>query len=129
MDVSIYLARFLGLYILIVGAAVLIRWDQMAAIVKAFFFDPPLVYLSGAMALIFGLVIVLFHNIWALDWRLAITIVGYLAVLKGLLRLWVPDRLQVLVFRDVSFRAAVVVGIVLMLLGVYFLHHGFLASH
>lgn len=129
MDVSIYLARFLGLYLLIMGAAVLIRWDQMAAIVKAFFFDPPLVYLSGVMALIFGLVIVLFHNVWALDWRLPITIVGYCATLKGVLRLWVPDRLQLLVFRDVSFRTAVVMGIILVLLGVYFLHQGFLASH
>lgn len=126
---SVLIARFLGLYLLIVGAALLIRRDQFPRVAREFFTNEALVFLSGQMALIFGLVIVLFHNVWTLNWALPITLIGYAAVLKGLTRLWFPDYLRATVTDRINLRSVILAAIFSMLLGVYFAHHGFLAQH
>ncbi len=37
---------------------------------------------------------VLVHNLWVLDWRIAITILGWLTLFKGLDLLFLPERMQ-----------------------------------
>ena len=34
-----------------------------------------------------GLAIVLYHNVWALDWRVIITLFGWMAVIGGAIRI------------------------------------------
>ena len=41
-----------------------------------------------------GLAIVLTHNIWAADWRVLITLFGWLNVIGGALRLFAPPLLM-----------------------------------
>jgi hypothetical protein len=44
-------------------------------------------FLSGFIALILGLLIVVSHNVWVLDWRLLITLFGWFGVIKGIIRI------------------------------------------
>jgi hypothetical protein len=43
------------------------------------------------MALVFGLLIVMFHNVWVGSWEVIITILGWLALLKGVVLLVQPE--------------------------------------
>ena len=47
-------------------------------------------YLGGIMAVVAGLLIVTFHNIWEPSWIVVITVFGWLSLLKGLMLLTFP---------------------------------------
>jgi len=91
MDVSIFLARLMGPLFLAVGAGLLINQDHYRTMLQRFLTDTALYYFSGALALTGGVAILLFHNLWVADWRVLLTILGWLSVAKGLARLLVPQ--------------------------------------
>ena len=55
--------------------------------------DPGFLIQAGFMNLIIGLTIVVGHNVWDGSWRVVITVVGYLALLKGIVLLAWPGVL------------------------------------
>ena len=79
METSLFLAKFFGLYLLVAGLLWLIRGKSFDRMVEGFLDDPGFVALSGFIALIMGLAIITAHNVWEPNWRVVITIFGYLA--------------------------------------------------
>ena len=53
--------------------------------------DPGYLMQVGIMSLSFGVAIVAGHNVWDSSWRVVITIIGYLALLKGVVILAWPN--------------------------------------
>ena len=53
-----------------------------------------LVYLNGTLLFVAGLAIVRAHNRWAGGWPVVVTLVGWLAILAGLLRMLAPASTQ-----------------------------------
>ncbi len=92
MDTSLFLAKFFGMYLLVAGLLWLIRGKSFDRMVEGFLDDPGFVALSGFIALIMGLAIITAHNVWEPNWRVVITIFGYLAALKGVWRLGWPEN-------------------------------------
>ena len=41
-----------------------------------------------------GLVTAILHNIWVADWRIAITILGWSTVIKGIMKIGFPEQIQ-----------------------------------
>ena len=50
-----------------------------------------LLFMMGAMALVGGTAIILFHNTWNANLTTAITVIGWLMILKGAIRLLFPE--------------------------------------
>jgi positive regulator of sigma E activity len=50
-----------------------------------------LLYLSGLLSLLAGLAIVNLHNMWRADWRVIITVLGWLMTIGGIIRIVVPQ--------------------------------------
>ena len=48
----------------------------------------------GMFALLAGLAIVNTHNLWVSDWRVIITVVGWLAIIRGVLSLLFPAKMH-----------------------------------
>ena len=92
MGTSIFLAKLIGPVCLVIGLALLINGAAFRTLAKEFLDSPALMFLSGVITLPAGLAIVLTHNIWAGDWRILITILGWLAVIGGAVRLLAPQR-------------------------------------
>ncbi len=90
MDTSISLARIIGPLFLVVGAGVMLNAKHYATMAHHFLKNSELYYFSGAISLVVGLVIVLNHNLWTSDWRVAITVIGWMSILKGTLRILRP---------------------------------------
>lgn len=83
MDVSIFLAKFWGWYLLIFFVVLSFnptRIKQIFSDLK----DQKFAILAAFLAIIIGLLTVLFHNIWEADWRIIITALGWLSLLFGL---------------------------------------------
>lgn len=89
MDISVFLAKALGLYLLIVGSGMLIN-KKIRSIFLEILNNHTLLYVSDFLGLIIGILIVASHNIWVTDWRLIITLIGWVALIKGTLRVVFP---------------------------------------
>ena len=92
MTPSIFLARLMGPVFLVVGAALLLNGAMFRALTQEFLDSDALIFLSGLITLPAGLAIVLTHNVWAADWRVLITILGWLMMVGGAVRLVAPRR-------------------------------------
>ncbi len=92
MASSIYLARLIGPVALAVALALAFNAATFRAMANEFLASNALVFLSGFLTLVAGVAIVLAHNLWTADWRVIVTIVGWLAIITGAIRLIFPDR-------------------------------------
>lgn len=89
MEISIFFAKLWGSYFIIFGLLSLIT-KQLGKTIemtdnKAF------VISTGYITLIMGLVTVILHNVWVADWRIAITILGWSTLIKGILKIGFPE--------------------------------------
>jgi uncharacterized membrane protein len=91
---SRYLARLIGPVFLAIGVGMLINAPIYRTMGEQFLSSYALIYLSGLLALPAGIAILLAHNVWAADWRLIITVLGWLAVIGGAVRIVLPQFVQ-----------------------------------
>ena len=127
MEQSIFLAKVIGLYLLIVPAAVLLKRKQFAELANEFAANRAIVFLSGLFALVLGLMIVVSHNVWTADWRAVITVMGWLTLAKGVIRIFFPEKLASFAI-DPSSTKWTLASIVLLGLGLYLTYAGFSAG-
>jgi hypothetical protein len=76
----------------------------------------PIVYISGVLLFIAGISIVRSHNIWVLGWQTSLTIIGWCAILLGLMRMFFPHSYKAQ-FKNNNI--ALMIEILLILLGIY----------
>ena len=87
MTPSIFIARILGPVLLIIGVGLLLEGDTFRAMAGEFVRDQGLIYLTGILALAAGLAILNVHHLWTRDWRVLITIFGWLFLVGGIMRI------------------------------------------
>ena len=89
---TVFLARFIGLFTVLLIAALLLRGSAM---VEAAIADRPLILTYAIISLAIGLAMILGHNVWsggALP--VVVTLVGWLILAKGLLLMFLtPEAL------------------------------------
>ncbi|HEV7635447.1 MAG TPA: hypothetical protein VGO54_08445 [Bradyrhizobium sp.] len=90
MQTSIFLARLIGPVMLVVGLAVFANPRGFREMAEEFMASRALMFLGGLISMPAGLAIVLTHNVWTADWRVLITIFGWLNAIGGALRLFGP---------------------------------------
>ena len=92
MQTSIFLAKLMGPVLLVIGVGALLSTAGYRAMAEEFLRSRALIYLAGLLALVPGLAIVLVHNVWTLDWRVLITVLGWLAMIGGVFRILCPQQ-------------------------------------
>ena len=92
MQISLFIAKLLGPSFLIVGTARLTRPEAFRVLLQEFIKSVVLLYLAGILGLVGGEVI-LTHNVWALDWRLIITLFGWATVVRAIVTIFLPQRI------------------------------------
>jgi len=94
MGVEIFLAKFWGWLLLVTCLIFLLKKkvlsEEMFRLVK----DKGFALISGYLALTIGLVTVILHNVWVADWRVAVTICGWISLIKGIGRIAFPKAIQ-----------------------------------
>ena len=126
MDLSIFLARFFGFYFIIFGFAYFFRRDFLVEMVKNFYKNAAMVLIGVFMSVVIGLLIVLSHNIWEFSWRVIITIIGYISLLKGLLNLYATDWMMKFSTKFIKSKNAMFyMGLVAIAIGFALLYQGY----
>jgi hypothetical protein len=83
-SLTIFLAKFLGLYCIVVALVMMLRKQPTIAAIKALLRDPPLLLLAEVLTLAAGIAMIVGHNIWsggALP--VVITLFGWLLTIRG----------------------------------------------
>jgi hypothetical protein len=97
MTTSKMIAGLMGPTLVAIAVAVLINFGSSTALAEQFSRDPALFFVSGVLVFVAGIAIVRVHNIWAGGWPVLVTVLGWLAVLGGLVRMLFPIQLAAIV--------------------------------
>jgi uncharacterized membrane protein len=89
---SSFLAKLIGPVLAVIGVGMLLDRPGYRAMAQEFLASRALIYVAGLLALVPGLAIVLTHNVWAADWRILITLLGWLAAAGGVFRILCPQQ-------------------------------------
>jgi len=94
MATSVFLARLLGPLLLAVGVGILINPKPFRTMAGEVVRSITFVYLFGLLDFAAGLAIVLTHNVWAANWRVLITLIGWLMLVRGAVRILAPEAIM-----------------------------------
>ena len=94
MQTSIYLAKLMGPVLTVIGLFIVLRPERMRQVGREFLVSNALIFMSGIITLPAGVAIVISHNVWESDWRVLITLFGWITVLAGIARLMLPDKIK-----------------------------------
>jgi hypothetical protein len=92
MEISIYLARFWGSLFIILGLMSMMA--RLLGRIIEYTENKTITIATGYITFLLGLITVTLHNIWTTDWRLAVTILGWTTLLKGIEKIGFPDRVN-----------------------------------
>jgi hypothetical protein len=114
MATSRYIARLMGPVLLIIGIGMIMgmlsEGDAYSSLLKEFIGSRALVFVTGVLALLAGVAVVNAHNHWVPDWRVIVTILGWLLIVRGVMNLVFPATVQTLGDRMIASHAGVLAG-------------------
>lgn len=126
MTTSKTIARLMGPVMLAMGLGMVIENDTMRELSREFLSNRGLIYLAGMLTLLAGLAIVNLHNLWTDDWRVIITVFGWLAIVGGLFRILLPGQVQALgTGMTENIVLMIIGGLALIVLGGVLVYHGY----
>lgn len=130
MMLSLFLAKLIGLYLVLISGAMLLNRRDISLLFGIYTKNPKAIYMTGIVDTFAGLAIVLSHNIWAWDFRGVITFVGWMLLLRGAGRLLAPDMVakSLTRFKKMGQGAMLVMLICVFLVGLYLAYMGFTLS-
>lgn len=120
------LAQVFGIYLVIVGAAILIRRRYFLPVFGAFIEERLTRAVFSLIELLAGLFLVVLHNEWSSLPAGIISAFGWMAIVEGTAYLVLPDELVEKVFRIFNRTWWYVFGGLLsIVIGIYLAGHGF----
>lgn len=112
MDISLTLAKIIGVYGLIISISAILNFERVNLLVSELLESEYLLYITGVMALIIGLTIITIHNDHTADYNLLITLVGWLAFIEGVIVLLVPDLADKIIREITRHRAFLLLAVI-----------------
>jgi len=93
MTAPFFIARLIGPTFIVIGAGVLLNGSVYNAMIAEAVRSPTLIYFAGLFALVPGLAILNVYRAWTADWRVIVTIIGWLCVIGGVVRIVLPQTI------------------------------------
>ena len=126
MDRSFFLARLMGPTFVVIALGMLINLGTYESMIAEALHPGVVFYLSGLLSLLASLAIVNLHNRWQVDWRVIITVLGWLMTVGGIMRIVLPQFTVAVGATIYSGRAStIVVALVVGTLGAFLSFTGY----
>ena len=92
MELTIFFARLWGSFFIFFGFLFIIS-RQLGKTIEMTD-DKAFVISTGYITLLMGLVTVILHNVWVWSWEVAITILGWSTLIKGISKVGWPEQIH-----------------------------------
>jgi len=126
MALSIFLAKFFGIYFIIVSVVAFARKKELPKISEEICRNKELLFVSGMVTVILGLFFTLIHNVWVNGWPVIITILSWMTLIKGIFLLLGSEKKMLKITKKIVTNNSIVTSsFVLMVLGLYLSAIGF----
>jgi len=126
MVLSNFLANIWGISFITIALSLLIYQENIKKIFELVENKTNL-FFCGVLSLIVGVAMVLSHNIWVLNWRLAITLLGWLILARGIALLFFP-KICLIFLRKIKDNQNIPFALVaVVILGCILIYFGFTA--
>ena len=125
MESSLVLAKIMGVVFAVLGFAILFNLKFYKKAIEDFFKKPALMYITGFFLLIFGMLLILVHNVWTKDWTIIITIMAWGTFLKGLIIMLFPESMINMGKKMITKGWLTFGGVIVLLIGLCLICKGF----
>lgn len=128
MPLTYLIAQLIGIFCLVVGAAILVQKKDFVAIVDELVKSPALLYILGFISLLLGLLVVLTHDVWNAGFLpLIVTLLGWIMVLRGVSALFISHGTLMRWIRLARIeQLAWLYAAILLVFGAYLTYAGFM---
>ena len=120
MNNSIFLAKFWGWYLIIFFLILTFNPKRIKQIFNDLN-DEKFLIVTSFVAIIVGLINILFHNIWEPNWKLIITLIGWISLFIGLSLFIFPKR-TVVILDFINIKLVQVIYSLLFFTGLFLLN-------
>ena len=120
MDNSIFLAKFWGWYLIIFFLILSLNPKRIKQIFNDLN-DEKFLIVTSFIAIIVGLLNILFHNIWEPNWKLIITLIGWVSLFIGLSLFIFPAR-TITILKFINIKLVQVIYTLLFFTGLFLLN-------
>ena len=123
-DASIF--QILGLAYLTIGLGMLASPRFYEEMLNKMIDNEAVLFVTGLLVLVIGYFLVAYHNIWTSGWTIIITIFGWLALLKGLMMVVIPEKsIKLYNLIKISEGQLSIYGVIVFVLGIIFTYLGY----
>ena len=125
MELSILIAKIISVIYLSAALGNFLSRDYYRKISEDMYKNAALTYLLGFVTVIISFLIVNYHNHWGNNWTVLITIIGWLALIKGVFIIVAPEFFRRLYEPFLTERALKILPYVMLAMGLLFGYFGF----
>ena len=116
MNIANTLAVLMGSALVIVGIT-LFNKSYFNAVMTDLANSKGLLWITGFITFVMGTAIVALYNVWSADWRVLVTLLGWLTVIKGAFIMLFPSSMTLFYRRFLSDHLLTYSGIYALMLG------------
>lgn len=125
MMLSLFLAKVIGLVLMLVAAALFFNKKNVELLFKIYSHTEA-VFITGIIEAFLGLALIINHNIWTWDFRGVITVIGWMLLLRGLGRTFFPKKVINWLQKFKKMKAVMTpLLLIVFLVGAYLAYMGF----
>lgn len=122
-NISTFLAKFWGWYLIIFFIILSFNPKRVKQIFDDLS-DQKFLILTSFMAIIIGLINILLHNIWEPNWKLIVTLIGWISLFIGL-ALFIFPKLTVSKLEDFNVKFVQLIYVLLFFVGLLLLNEAY----
>lgn len=126
MELSVLIARIASVVYLSAALGAVISRDHYRKILDDWSKNATLMYFMGFAAVVVGFLMVHYHNFWVMNWTVLVTILGWLALIKGVMLIVFPGFIARLSKPILSSKGFEFFPYLAVFLGLLFAYFGFL---
>lgn len=126
MDLTLFLARVIGWYFVIISLYMLCCQQALKAIIADILGERALIFFIAIVTVVLGLLLVISHNVWVMGWPVIITLIAWLVLIGGVFRLINPSLLTKIAqwwLRNPAYLT--IAAIIYLIIGLYLLYRAY----
>ncbi len=125
MNITLVLAQVLGITFFVLGLSMFFNRKNTVLVMEELIQSKSFMWMGGFMALVMGAVIIALSNVWDSRLHLLIAILGWLALIKGVFLLVLPDLASPFYRKANKDSVFILAGLIVLILGLVLLYKGF----